>query len=91
MLGEEKNNYEQYDWIFPIVYPISYNFLITVCSLQMLCSDIRVVNCYFELFLAYETRSVKLKLVNDSRFISMSIYNVVVSILWNVVISGILI
>ena len=35
----------------------------------------------FGLFLAYETRSVKLKLVNDSRFVGMSIYNVVVSIL----------
>ena len=35
----------------------------------------------FGIFLAYETRSVKLKLVNDSRFVGMSIYNVVVSIL----------
>ena len=34
----------------------------------------------FGIFLAYETRSVKLKLVNDSRFVGMSIYNVVVSI-----------
>ena len=33
----------------------------------------------FGIFLAYETRSVKLKLVNDSRFVGMSIYNVVVS------------
>ncbi|CAG5115625.1 unnamed protein product, partial [Candidula unifasciata] len=32
----------------------------------------------FGLFLAYETRSVKLKQVNDSRFVGMSIYNVVV-------------
>lgn len=30
----------------------------------------------FGLFLAYETRSVKLKQVNDSRFVGMSIYNV---------------
>ena len=35
----------------------------------------------FGIFLAYETRSVKLKLVNDSRFVGMSIYNVVVSIM----------
>ncbi|KAL5012697.1 hypothetical protein ScPMuIL_011248 [Solemya velum] len=32
----------------------------------------------FGIFLAYETRSVKLKQVNDSRFVGMSIYNVVV-------------
>ncbi|CAG0888622.1 unnamed protein product [Cyprideis torosa] len=32
----------------------------------------------FGLFLSYETRSVKLKLVNDSRFVGMAIYNVVV-------------
>jgi hypothetical protein len=32
----------------------------------------------FGLFLAYETRSVKLKQINDSRLIGMSIYNVVV-------------
>jgi uncharacterized membrane protein YadS len=35
----------------------------------------------FGIFLAYETRSVKLKQVNDSRFVGMSIYNVVVSLL----------
>lgn len=33
----------------------------------------------FGLLLAYETRSVKIKQVNDSRFVGMSIYNVVVS------------
>ncbi|OQV25760.1 Gamma-aminobutyric acid type B receptor subunit 1 [Hypsibius exemplaris] len=32
----------------------------------------------FGLFLAYETRSVKIKELNDSRFVGMSIYNVVV-------------
>lgn len=32
----------------------------------------------FGIFLSYETRSVKLKEVNDSRFVGMSIYNVVV-------------
>lgn len=32
----------------------------------------------FGLFLAYETRSVKLKQINDSKLINMSIYNVVV-------------
>ncbi|XP_042890500.1 gamma-aminobutyric acid type B receptor subunit 1-like isoform X1 [Penaeus japonicus] len=32
----------------------------------------------FGLFLAYETRSVKLKQINDSRLVGMSIYNVVV-------------
>ncbi len=30
------------------------------------------------LFLAYETRSVKLKQINDSRFVGMAIYNVVI-------------
>lgn len=35
---------------------------------------------FFGLFLAYETRSVKLKRLNDSRLVGMSIYNVVVSI-----------
>lgn len=32
----------------------------------------------FGLFLAYETRSVKLKQINDSRLVGMSVYNVVV-------------
>lgn len=32
----------------------------------------------FGLFLAYETRSVKLRQINDSRYVGMSIYNVVV-------------
>ncbi|XP_013144269.1 PREDICTED: gamma-aminobutyric acid type B receptor subunit 1 [Papilio polytes] len=32
----------------------------------------------FGLFLAYETRSVKIRQINDSRYVGMSIYNVVV-------------
>lgn len=32
----------------------------------------------FGLFLAYETRSVKLKQLNDSRLVGMSVYNVVI-------------
>lgn len=32
----------------------------------------------FGLFLAYETRSLKLRQINDSRYVGMSIYNVVV-------------
>ncbi|XP_053601237.1 gamma-aminobutyric acid type B receptor subunit 1 isoform X2 [Plodia interpunctella] len=32
----------------------------------------------FGLFLAYETRSVKIRSINDSRYVGMSIYNVVV-------------
>ncbi|CAG0886915.1 unnamed protein product [Darwinula stevensoni] len=32
----------------------------------------------FGLFLSYETRSVKLKMINDSRYVGMAIYNVVV-------------
>ncbi|XP_068912302.1 gamma-aminobutyric acid type B receptor subunit 1 isoform X3 [Tenebrio molitor] len=32
----------------------------------------------FGLFLAYETRSVKVKQINDSRYVGMSIYNVVI-------------
>ncbi|XP_017882478.1 gamma-aminobutyric acid type B receptor subunit 1 isoform X1 [Ceratina calcarata] len=32
----------------------------------------------FGLFLAYETRSMKMKQINDSRYVGMSIYNVVV-------------
>lgn len=30
------------------------------------------------MFLAYETRSVKVKQINDSRYVGMSIYNVVI-------------
>ena len=33
----------------------------------------------FGILLAYETRNVKVQQVNDSRFVGMSIYNVVVS------------
>jgi len=32
----------------------------------------------FGLFLSYETRSLKIKLINDSRYVGMSIYNIVV-------------
>ncbi|KAJ8943717.1 hypothetical protein NQ318_012484, partial [Aromia moschata] len=32
----------------------------------------------FGLFLAYETRSLKVKQINDSRYVGMSIYNVVI-------------
>ena len=35
----------------------------------------------FGLLLAYETRNVKIKQINDSRFVGMSIYNVVVSLI----------
>lgn len=35
----------------------------------------------FGLFLSYETRSVKMKQLNDSRLVGMSIYNVVVSVI----------
>ena len=35
----------------------------------------------FGILLAYETRNVKMKQINDSRFVGMSIYNVVVSLL----------
>lgn len=34
---------------------------------------------FFGLFLSYETRSAKLKQINDSRLVAMSIYNVVVN------------
>ncbi|XP_054720553.1 gamma-aminobutyric acid type B receptor subunit 1-like [Uloborus diversus] len=37
----------------------------------------------FGIFLAYETRSVKIKQLNDSRLVGMSIYNVVVRILFD--------
>jgi gamma-aminobutyric acid type B receptor len=32
----------------------------------------------FGLFLAYETRSAKVRLINDARFVGMSVYNVVI-------------
>jgi gamma-aminobutyric acid type B receptor len=32
----------------------------------------------FGLFLAYETRSIKVKQINDSRYVGMSIYNIAV-------------
>lgn len=35
----------------------------------------------FGLFVSYETRSVKLRQINDSRYVGMSIYNVVVTCL----------
>jgi hypothetical protein len=38
----------------------------------------------FGILLAYETRNVKIKQVNDSRFVGMSIYNVVVSMPSNI-------
>ena len=33
----------------------------------------------FGILLAYETRNVKVKQINDSKFVGMSIYNIVVS------------
>ncbi|CAG9833381.1 unnamed protein product [Diabrotica balteata] len=37
-----------------------------------------LINKIFGLFLAYETRSMKVKQINDSRYVGMSIYNVVI-------------
>lgn len=34
------------------------------------------------LFLAYETRSVKIRAINDLHFVAMAVYNVVVSVLF---------
>lgn len=43
---------------------------------------LKIALCFFlqvfGLFLAYETRSEKVKQINDSRYVGMSIYNVVV-------------
>lgn len=61
---------------------IEIEFLIEKCSLESLFYII--MYCYkgllllFGLFLSYSTRSVKLKQINDSRFIGMSIYNIVI-------------
>lgn len=56
------------------------------CNCNMLNTWLGIIFGYkgilllFGLLLAYETRSVKAKYVNDSRFVAMSIYNVVVSL-----------
>ncbi len=55
------------------------------CSSQYLNVWLGVIFGYkgvlllFGILLAYETRNVKVKQVNDSKFVGMSIYNVVVS------------
>ena len=54
----------------------AYGFLVTFVSGVVF--GYKGVLLLFGLLLAYETRSVKIKQVNDSRFVGMSIYNVVV-------------
>ncbi|XP_069101175.1 gamma-aminobutyric acid type B receptor subunit 1-like [Argopecten irradians] len=49
-----------------------------MCLLTGVIYGYKGILLLFGIFLAYETRSVKLKQVNDSRFVGMSIYNVVV-------------
>ena len=63
---------------------------VLICYLNVLffLSPLGVVFSYkgilllFGILLAYETRNVKVIQVNDSRFVGMSIYNVVVRAYW---------
>ena len=48
------------------------------CNFSGLIYGYKGVVLVFGLFLAYETRSIKVKQINDSRYVGMSIYNVVV-------------
>lgn len=55
------------------------HFLFFVCLFDAgLIYGFKGLILVFGLFLAYETRSIKVKQINDSRYVGMSIYNVVV-------------
>ena len=45
---------------------------------QLTPQEVKVIRVGSGLFLAYETRSMKARCINDSRYVGMSIYNVVV-------------
>lgn len=56
-----------------------YRAKIIICVLVSgLVYSYKGIILVFGLFLAYETRSIKVKQINDSRYVGMSIYNVVV-------------
>lgn len=77
-----------------ILFIVSFNtdifstilFTFTISSLLLTCHwpfagllyGYKGLILVFGLFLAYETRSIKVKQINDSRYVGMSIYNVVV-------------
>lgn len=58
----------------------SYLYTKMVCFLGLTLSY-KGLLLLFGLFVSYETRSVKLRQINDSRYVGMSIYNVVVTCL----------
>ena len=64
---------------------IDYSIVAALCQFTPFVFILGVMFGYkgvlllFGLLLAYETRNVKIKQINDSRFVGMSIYNVVVS------------
>lgn len=47
------------------------------------CFSLKGIVLIMGLFLSYETRNSKIEWVNDSKFIALSIYNIVVSIFQN--------
>lgn len=54
------------------------NIIKLLCIFSGLLYGYKGLVLVFGLFLAYETRSIKVKQINDSRYVGMSIYNVVV-------------
>ncbi|CAK9821809.1 Gamma-aminobutyric acid type B receptor subunit 1 [Anthophora retusa] len=66
---------------FTVRMNLSYNDKRTIKSASFpsgLIYSYKGIILVFGLFLAYETRSIKVKQINDSRYVGMSIYNVVV-------------
>lgn len=48
-----------------------------VCTFAAVVMGYKLIILIFGLFLAYETRTLKLRFVNDSRLVGLAIYNVV--------------
>nr|CAD7453521.1 unnamed protein product [Timema tahoe] len=68
--------------VFPLEDPISTEDDVKIRPELEHCESVmygyKGLVLVFGLFLAYETRSIKVKQINDSRYVGMSIYNVVV-------------
>lgn len=54
------------------------NLFLFVCCFAGVIYGFKGLILVFGLFLAYETRSIKVKQINDSRYVGMSIYNIAV-------------
>jgi 7 transmembrane sweet-taste receptor of 3 GCPR len=64
---------------FCVFHPLSFSLsLYSIYLFAGVIYGFKGLILVFGLFLAYETRSIKVKQINDSRYVGMSIYNIAV-------------